>query len=453
MTPDPPTIPSSGAPSAQPADQPPLTLPDGVAVGVNLLWLVPGVVGGSEDYTVGLLEALVDHGTGPRPTLFVNRRFADHHAGLCAAFPVVVAPVSGSSKALRIMADNLWLPRQLRRRGIAVVHHGGGLVPFVDRGPIAPGARVLAVHDLQPLELPGNFSVVKRWFEAVAIPWSVRHADVVATLSHQVTDRIATVFDVPTGALTQVPPGPERAAAGMAPPEVPPGDVAERLGLTDGPWFVYPAITYPHKNHTVLVDAMATVVDARPDARLVLTGGPGPAEADVAAAIAALPPAAAARVVRAGRVPSADLVALYRGATAVVFPSRFEGFGLPVVEAMRLGCPVVVASTPALVEQVGDAAIVVEPDDAAGWAAAMVALCDDPDRRQQLAAAGRRQVERFSWPVSAAALESAWALAFQRASAAPRRQRLHRLPPRRTWRQRATSRPVATPADSGSPTP
>ena len=402
-------------------------------MGLNLTWLVPGVVGGSEDYVVGLLGALAaDTGARSpdqptplagraRPVLFVNGSFAPAHPDLVAAFEVVTAPVSGASKALRVAADNTWLPRALGRSRLDAVHHLGGVVPFVGARRRAERARLVCVHDLQPLDLPENFGLVKRRFEAVAIPWSVRHADVVTTLGPWVAEGVADRFGVAPDRFALVPPGATRPGAtrpgaprpGAALPAPDPGEraladraVLDSLGVGDRPYFVYPAITYPHKNHAVLVAALARLADTHPDAALVLCGGTAGAEEALAAAVAVS--GVGERVVRPGRVSGDDLVALYRGASAMVFPSRYEGFGLPVLEAMQLGCPVIVADACALPGVVAGAGVVVPADDPDAWAAAMADLLDDPARRERLVAAGAERAAAFTWAAGAEALVAAW---------------------------------------------
>ena len=395
--------------------------PAPVRVGLNLTWLVPGVVGGSEDYVVGLLGALASGPTGSRlraeaePVLFVNGSFPSAHPRLVEAFETVVAPVSGRSKGMRVAAENTWLPAALSRHRLDAVHHLGGVVPFIGAGRRSGRARLLCVHDLQPLDLPGNFSAVKRAWERLAIPWSVRHADLVTTLGDWVAGSVAARFAVPPDRLAIVPPGATRPGDALAGDAGAPADGAPaasdeaaltRLGLADVPFVVYPAITYPHKNHGVLVDALARLAPAHPELRLVLNGGTASAEEALAARIAVS--GLGERVVRPGRVPGADLAALYRGASAMVFPSRYEGFGLPVLEAMQLGCPVVVADACALPGVVDGAGLVLAPDDPAAWADAIAGLLDDTALRDRLVAAGRARAAAFTWEAGAMALVAAW---------------------------------------------
>ncbi|HMQ27854.1 MAG TPA: glycosyltransferase, partial [Acidimicrobiales bacterium] len=117
----------------------------------------------------------------------------------------------------------------------------------------------------------------------------------------------------------------------------------------------------------------------------------------------------AGRVRRPGRVPRADLDGLLAPATALLFPSRFEGFGAPVLEAMSRGCPVVAADATALPEVVGDAGILLPPDEPEEWSRVMHELIADPERRRELAAAGRARAALYPWGRSADALRRAYA--------------------------------------------
>ncbi len=122
-----------------------------------------------------------------------------------------------------------------------------------------------------------------------------------------------------------------------------------------------------------------------------------------------------ARVRRLGRVPRRDLDVLMADAMALAFPSTYEGFGIPVLEAMSRRCPVIVSTSTALPEIAGDAALLVDPDDIEGWVAAMRLLLDDPVRRAELIDRGYRRAGDFSWERSSQALTDAYRIALERA--------------------------------------
>jgi glycosyltransferase involved in cell wall biosynthesis len=371
-----------------------------VQVGVNLLWMVPGEVGGSEEYTVRLLQALATHGhPGTELTVFVNRRTPVAHPELVAAHRAVVAPVSGGSRPFRVAAESTWLAVESRRRRLDVVHHAGGTMP-----PVRTVPGMVTIHDLQPLSHPERFGYLKRRYIALAAPRSLRSARLVLALSSFTADDVVERCGIDPARVRLVPAGVDDAGPDPAPARI--AEVEARYGLAGRRVVLYPAITYAHKNHETLVRATASVVARHPDVVLVLTGGAGPTEELVAAAVTAR--GLTDHVRRAGRIPAADLDVLYRLAAVTAFPSAYEGFGLPVLEAMARGCPVVVADAGALPSVAGGAAEVVAAYDAPAWSDALLAVLDHPGHAAHLAAAGRRRAAEFRWSAAAGALHTAY---------------------------------------------
>ncbi len=372
---------------------------NGGRVGVNLLWLVAEHVGGSEDYTVRLLRGLAERQPpGLDLTLFALAPFPAAHPDLAGHYRTVTMPSDGRNKALRVAAENTWLAARSRRHQLDLVHHAGGVVP-----PVRGRPAVVTIHDLQPLALPANFGAVKQRYLRTVLPWSVRSARLVLAVSRFTADDVISRLGVPAERVRVVPHGIEPAAAPSGEEEV---VRVRRRYRVPGPYFVCNAMTWPHKNHPLLVEAFATVVAAVPDVTLVLTGGEAAGEGPLRDEIARR--RLEGRVRRTGRIPRADLDALLSGATALTFPSRFEGFGAPVLEAMARGCPVIAADATALPEVVGDAGLLVRVDDPGAWSQAMLTLLRHDARRSSLAAAGRARAAGFGWDASAAALEAAY---------------------------------------------
>ncbi len=170
-------------------------------------------------------------------------------------------------------------------------------------------------------------------------------------------------------------------------------EVRKRYRIRD-PYFLAVGTLEPRKNLAALFKAYAARKD-RLDLRLAVVGGQGWYFDETKRLLSEL--GIADRVSFLGYVPDPDLPALYQGAEAFVFPSKFEGFGIPVLEAMASRVPVVCSNVSSLPEVSGDAALTVDPDDAAALGDALVRLADEPKLRKELTAAGREQARRFSW--------------------------------------------------------
>jgi alpha-1,3-rhamnosyl/mannosyltransferase len=292
-----------------------------------------------------------------------------------------------------VWAENTWLVSAAQQAGVELMHHGGGTLPTRGRG-----RRVLTVHDLQYRDNPQLFSPAKRTYLRLTMPRSLRAADVVATPSEFVRSSVLAAVDRDPASVIVVDHPIPAPLAGTGEREL-----RERYRLP-GPIVVFPAITYLHKNHRVLIAALAALGEAAGDLRLVLLGAHGPAEAALQTEIARA--GVSERVVRPGRVGEADRNGLLAMAAALVFPSRYEGFGAPVIEAMHLGCPVVASNVTALPEVVADAGRLIGPDDIDGWATAMRDAASGA--LESLRAAGLRRAQDFDGRSTATQLATAY---------------------------------------------
>jgi alpha-1,3-rhamnosyl/mannosyltransferase len=365
-------------------------------VGVNLLFCSPGRVGGSEQYLTRQLLGLREIGADLDVRAYASRRFLDAHAELAGErFEGVPAPVDTDRRPLRVALEHSWLA--VASRDDDLVHHGGGTVPALGRRPA-----VLTLHDLQFLTYPEYVAPVKLRYLRSMVRASVRRATVVATPTAFVRRTVVEAYGVAPERVLVVP-------HGVPDPDVgdrfDPTELRARYGLGDGPVLVYPAVTHPHKDHALLLDLLEHHW-REPDLRLVLLGGRGAAEDEVVARLAALGPGS--RVVRPGRVPDADRDGLLALATALVFPSRYEGFGAPLVEAMAAGTPIVCSDHEAIREVVADAAVVRPAGDVAAWADALDEVIR---RREELVVAGRHRRQAFALAASGRALQDAYELA------------------------------------------
>lgn len=364
--------------------------PEANTVLVNLLWCVPGEVGGSEEYLVRQLLGLAEQ---PEQrwalTAAIAHGMKAAHPELCNVATVIEPSFNSRNRVRRILGEATWLRRACT--DAAVVHHGGGTAPLRAHKPY-----VLTIHDLQFRTYPQYFSRAKRAYLSSVIPRSVRRAAVVTVPSEYVRDSVIAAYGAAPERVLVVPHGIEPTLAD----EVTPSDeLRDRYGLGRGPIVVYPAVTHPHKNHRFLLELMR-VRWTDPDLRLVLPGGIGSAEHTIEAATDR-------RVLRLGRVSAADRNGLLAMADAMVFPSEYEGFGAPLIEAMTLGTPVICSNATCMPDIVGNAGVVL-PLELDAWGDA---LDEVRRRRNELVAAGHERALAFTSFASGAALADAYARA------------------------------------------
>ena len=362
-----------------------------IGVAVNLMWCVPGQVGGSEEYLVRQLLGMseIDHGFDI--TVFAGRGFSAAHNDVAERYKIVETDNTLDSRPRRVLFENTWLAHKTRDH--ALVHHGGGTMPTLGNR-----STVLTVHDLQYLSYPQYQSALKLRYLKATVPSSIKRATVVAVPSDYVRRSVVAATGVDSGDVMVVPHGMEPSIGVDATPE----DVLRRkLGLGVGPVLVYPGITHPHKNHVFLLELLASKW-TDPALRIVFAGGKGLADDDVTAVIARL--GVGDRVVRPGRVSDEDRDGLLKMALGVVFPSEYEGFGAPVIEAMALGVPLACSDRASLPEVAGNAGIV-RPLKLDAWADVPALMQSD---RAQLIAKGHERAAQFTSRISGEAILGAY---------------------------------------------
>lgn len=344
-------------------------------VGIALLTLVPGELGGSESSTRELLRALARGGTLDY-RVYLPPLAPDGGEGLPSELVHAYLPARTIPARLAAMTWAAARPGPLRRMlaGAEVVHY-----PLTIRIPPLAVPSVVTLHDLQHLDLPALFSRGERAFRALAYHRSARGASVVVCPSAFVAARAAALLRLDARALRVIHHGLDHA----------------RFRPAAGPreeFVLYPARRWPHKNHERLFSAFERLRRERPGLRLVLTGG---------GRWDSLPDGVEAR----GIVSAAELVSLYQRAAALVFPSLYEGFGQPPLEAMACGCPVACSDAASLPEVCGAAARLFAPDDSEAIAAALSEVLADPDPWVER---GLARAAEFTWERSAAAYEAVY---------------------------------------------
>ncbi|MFH1060896.1 MAG: glycosyltransferase family 1 protein [Pseudomonadota bacterium] len=302
--------------------------------------------------------------------------------------------ISHESHPLGDLWEHFWLPGALRRRGVQVMHGPAVLMPLAGRG----FARVATIHDLvaflYPETIPQKYALYMRWL----LRRVVKRAARLISVSQSTKDDLVRVLGVDPARVTV-------AHLAASPTFRPVQDqaalesVRRRYGIHK-PFFYHVGNVEPRKNLVRLVKAY---LELRPRlsgrAQLVISGQKGWLTGPLFKELAGLN--LADDVIFTGFAPQADLPLLMSAARAFVFPSLYEGFGLPALEAMSCGTPLVTSNISSLPEIVGDAALLVEPTDVGGIAQAMWRLFNDDDLHARLGARGLKRAAAFSWDACA----------------------------------------------------
>jgi glycosyltransferase involved in cell wall biosynthesis len=358
-----------------------------VRIGINLLFLLPRVVGGSETYADGLLHTLPDVDARNEYVFFVNRESADWPLPEGARFSRVLCPVAATSRVRRYAFEQLRLPALLSRHSVDLVHSLGYVSPLR-----TPCPSVVTVHDLNYRAFGRQMPVVKRLALAFFVARSISRADKVITMSEATRRDILDAFGVPEDkvVVTHEAPKRPRAVAGV---QLPFSAIGGRLGVSR-PFMLAFSSSSPNKNIPRLLQAYAQAKrrDQLPH-QLVLVGH--------------APEGASAEWTRTdgvsvtGYLDDETLRAVLSHAEMLVFPSFYEGFGLPILEAMEVGVPVVCSNRASLPEVAGEAAVFFDPFSVEDMAVQMARVAHDATLRDELRARGYRNLERFSWEKTA----------------------------------------------------
>lgn len=367
---------------------------DQLAVGMSLLTQGADQFTGTATYVRELLLELGRHGGSVRVEALCNE-YAMTAFAQCASPTVTLTRV----RRYRAGASGVWRAAAIvgafvgsRRLACQftdeprVVHY-----PLTLGVPRVRTSTVLSLHDVQHHDLPQHFSHAARAWRRMFYDGPARRATLVHTLSRYSKSRIVERLDIDPDRVVVIPlavdshrfrPEPddrdEEVLAGFALPQR---------------FLFYPATLWPHKNHLKLIDALAVVADD--NLHLVLCGAGYGRIAEVMAY--AERRGLADRVRHLGFLPDDALPAVYRRAVALVFPSTYEGFGAPILEAMATGCPVASAMAGPLAEVCGDAAVELLPDDPVQMAKAIDSIVGDQELRLSLRPAGIARSLQFSW--------------------------------------------------------
>jgi glycosyltransferase involved in cell wall biosynthesis len=350
---------------------------------VNALYLIPGRVGGTEIYLRSLLAALAELDSRNQYVVFTNRETGIDLVPAAANFECVQTSIRASFRPARIIWEQTGLPLAVARQHLDVLFNPGFTSPM-----LCPCTSVTVFHDLQHKRRPELF----RWFD---LPfWRI-----LLCASAHLSTRLLAISDATRADLLRF----YKIAAEKT-------SVAE-LGVDPeffdispshrpaNPYILTVSTLHPHKNVDGLMRSFAEFRKARPEYRLIVVGLRGFYTASLEKLRSSLGLTEAVRFT--GWIPRGELYDLFAGATAFIYPSTFEGFGLPVLEALAAGIPVACSRIEPLSSLAGSAALQFDPGDRSAILDAMVRITSDEELRARLSAAGPIRAKKFSWEKTA----------------------------------------------------
>ncbi|MEH3053294.1 MAG: glycosyltransferase family 1 protein [Patulibacter minatonensis] len=358
-------------------------------IALNLLYLDPGKTGGMEIVARELLPALsAAVPADVELVALVNERAAADRTGPWHAMTTHTVPVDVSSRARWAQAELRTVPKLAASLRADLLHSLGNMGPWHGQVP-----RSVTVNDLIHHRVPHPGLALRSRLTGGLVAGGAKRARRVIVPATQTADDLVELIGVPRERIDLVPYGISRPTVAPTPED----ELRARLRLGDRPLVLSPSARQPHKNLDRLIQAHALLPSPRP--LLVLPGYATTHDDALGQSTRALGIADDVRWL--GWVEQADLEALYLASELLVFPSLYEGFGLPVLEAMQRGLPVACSDRGSLAEVAGGAALIFDAEDPARIADAVQQVLADRALRERLVADGRENVRRYTWAACA----------------------------------------------------
>lgn len=362
-------------------------------LGLNLIFLVPGETGGMEIYARELIGALRRLAPDLKMTAFINRETerAKDRSWL-DGIECVPLPVNARSRAQWVLGEQLLLPRAAARAGVSVLHSLSSTSPA--RGRFR---RVVTILDLHYRLFPETHAGFRSYGMRVLVPAAARTAHRIIAISQNTADDVVRLLREPAAKVDVIPLG--FGFSATTPPTTE-AEQRERYSLGERRILFTMAAKRPHKNLMRLLDALSTIARERRPV-LILPGYATEHEEELRRH--ALEIAVAEDVRFLGWISAADAEGFYACSSGFVFPSLYEGFGLPVLEAMARGLPVACSDRGSLKEVAGDAALIFDPENVTAIARSIETLLFDRGVAERLREAGRARAAHFTWEKTARA--------------------------------------------------
>jgi glycosyltransferase involved in cell wall biosynthesis len=379
-----------------------------VKIGISTSVIQRGQTGIAQ-YVFALIRAFIAAGSRQQFVLFVLEEDLPLFQFAASAMQLVSVPESFRRPEKNILWHQFCLPRLARQHGIEVLH-----VPSYRRLLwLRPCALVATIHDLAPFRVARKYEWKRMVYGRVVVRRLAERQDEIIAISHNTGADIAEFFRLNPERVHVVYNGVEHTRFFPIPREQAKA-LMNQLHNLSRPFFLYVArLEHPGKNHVRLITAFNQFKAAtKSNWQLVLAGSAWSGSKVIERAIAQSPVSQDIR--RLGFIAYADLPKLYQAADTFVFPSLYEGFGLPALEAMACGCPVLSSTRGSLGEVIADAAETVDPEDMADLERQLTRLATDVGLRERLRAAGLKRAQQFNWQTTAEATLETYGRAFSR---------------------------------------
>lgn len=358
-------------------------------IGINLLYLLPGVVGGTETYAAGLLQGMAVVAAEDEFLVFVNREAADWPFPTAPNFKRIVCPVSGSNRAQRYYFEQIKLPKILRQHQADLIHSLGYVGPVFN-----PCPSVLTIPDLNYFDIAQTIPIHRRFPLRLISSLSAKNASAIITISEFSKGRLCETLKLPGSKITVTHLAPRMEMTAKTNAYWP--AIKQHYGIHE-PYLVAFAGGAVHKNIPALLEAFA-MVGKTASHSLILIGHTPP---DVDISKFERQHNLQGRIITTGYAPGAHISPLLRHAELFVLPSLYEGFGLPVLEAQQAGVAVACSTAGSLPEVAGDGAVFFDPYSVESISEALERCLSDVDLRTKLRQQGRENLKRFSWEKTA----------------------------------------------------
>lgn len=347
-------------------------------IGINALYLLPGEVGGTEIYLRNLLITLAQIDSTNEYVIITNAETGPEIVPTASNFHYLRHPVKASFRPARILWEQCVLPFTALRHKLDVMFNPGFTAPLFAQCP-----QVTTIHDLQYKRHPEFFKPIDLIFWRLLVWAAIRKSKLLLTPSESARLDVSAFFQ--KDAIT-TPFGVEQRFFHLA---------TERKDSRQESFLLCVSTLHPHKNIELLVRTFAQYHTVHPEMSLVLAGMRGFHTEHIERLIAELSLTQSIRIT--GWISRDELYELYRLARAFVFPSMFEGFGIPLVEALAAGIPSICANVEPMISNARGAALTFDPGSFEGLADCLLRITEDEELRAELSAAGRQQANQFRW--------------------------------------------------------